>query len=50
MIWQLVPIVLFCLSAGPSRAEEVGRFGNDWTGNGIVVEAVADPKGSPPPR
>jgi CreA protein len=44
MIRQLAPIVLFCLSAGLSRADEVGRFSNDWTGNGIVVEAVADPK------
>jgi CreA protein len=25
-------------------AEEVGSFTNDWTGNGIVVEAIADPK------
>jgi CreA protein len=25
-------------------AEDVGRFRNDWTGNSIVVEAVADPK------
>ena len=44
MIRQLALIVLFCLSAGLSRADEVGRFSNDWTGNGIVVEAVADPK------
>jgi len=44
MIRQLVLIVVFCLSAGLSRADEVGRFSNDWTGNGIVVEAVADPK------
>ncbi len=44
MIRQLVPIVLFCLSAGLSQADEVGRSSNDWTGNGIVVEAVADPK------
>ena len=44
MIRQLVPIVFFCLLAGLSRADEVGRFSNDWTGNGIVVEAVADPK------
>jgi CreA protein len=43
MIRQLAPIVLFCLSAGLARADEVGRFSNDWTGNGIVVEAVADP-------
>jgi CreA protein len=27
-----------------ATAEEVGRFRNDWTGNSIVVEAVADPK------
>jgi CreA protein len=44
MIRQLALIVFFCLSAGLSRADEVGRFSNDWTGNGIVVEAVADPK------
>ena len=45
MMIRLFPvIVFFCLSAGLSRADEVGRFSNDWTGNGIVVEAVADPK------
>src|ERR1700719_353094 len=44
MIRQLAPIVFFCLSAGVSGADEVGRFSNDWTGNGIVVEAAADPK------
>jgi CreA protein len=44
MIRQLVPLVFFCLLAGLSRADEVGRFSNDWTGNGIVVEALADPK------
>ncbi len=27
-----------------AAAEDVGRFRNDWTGNGIVIEAVADPK------
>ena len=25
-------------------AEDVGQFRNDWTGNSIVIEAVADPK------
>ena len=44
MIRQLSLILIFCLFAGVSRADEVGRFSNDWTGNGIVVEAVADPK------
>ena len=28
----------------PAQAEEVGRVGVDWTGNDIVIEAVADPK------
>ena len=27
-----------------ASAEEVGSFSNDWIGNGIVVEAIADPK------
>jgi CreA protein len=29
---------------GNARADEVGGFKNDWTGNRIVVEAIADPK------
>lgn len=32
------------LLVGGARAEEVGSFSNDWIGNGIVVEAIADPK------
>ena len=44
MLRQLPLILLLYLSAAVSRAEDVGRFSNDWTGNGIVVEAVADPK------
>src|SRR5271165_2576618 len=43
-IRQLLLILLFSLSAAVSQADDVGRFSNDWTGNGIVVEAVADPK------
>jgi CreA protein len=36
---------LLLLAAGfAARADEVGSFSNDWTGNGIVVEAIADPK------
>jgi CreA protein len=27
-----------------ARADEVGSFKNDWTGNRIVVEAIPDPK------
>src|SRR5262249_49911655 len=42
---RLLPLIAFlCLSSAASQADEVGRFSNDWTGNGIVVEAVADPK------
>ena len=44
MIKQLPLIVLFCVSAAVSRADDVGRFSNDWTGNGMVIEAVPDPK------
>ena len=36
--------LVFALLATPLRAEEVGSFTNDWTGNGIVVEAIPDPK------
>jgi CreA protein len=32
------------LLTAPAPAEEVGSFTNDWTGNGIVVEAIPDPK------
>jgi CreA protein len=34
---------LLAVTAG-ARADEVGSFKNDWTGNRIVVEAIADPK------
>jgi CreA protein len=44
----VVRLSIFCITllaiASPVAAEDVGRFRNDWTGNGIVVEAVADPK------
>src|SRR5262249_16498221 len=36
-------LALLAVISRPS-AEDVGRFKNDWTGNPIVVEAVADPK------
>jgi CreA protein len=37
--------LLFCLAMPHlAAAEEIGRFRNDWTGNSIVVEEVADPK------
>jgi len=44
MIKQLPLILLFCVLTAVSRADDVGRFSNDWTGNGMVVEAVPDPK------
>ena len=32
------------LLSGAAHGDEVGSFSNDWIGNGIVVEAIADPK------
>ena len=32
------------LLSGTARGDEIGSFSNDWIGNGIVVEAIADPK------
>jgi len=43
-IRQLTLILLLCLSAAAAQADDIGRFSNDWTGNGMVVEAVPDPK------
>jgi catabolite regulation protein CreA len=31
-------------AAGAALAEELCRFSNDWTDDGMVVEAFADPK------
>jgi CreA protein len=39
----LLPLLGFLIVA-PAAAEEVGSFRNDWTGNSIVVDAIADPK------
>ena len=41
---RMILATALLISAGPAAAEEVGRFSNDWTGNDIVVEAVADPE------
>ncbi len=35
---------LILLAAAPARAEEIADFSNDWTGNSIIVEAIADPE------
>jgi CreA protein len=38
-------VLALTLLAHPATADEVvGRFSNDWTGNGLEVQAVADPK------
>src|SRR5262249_59914974 len=37
-------LLVLLATTSPVLAEEVGSFRNDWTGNGIVVEAVSDPK------
>lgn len=41
---SLFAAVLLFSAVAPALAEEVGSFRNDWTGNSIVVEAIADPK------
>ena len=40
---SLFLLVAVALAPGAS-AQEVGSFSNDWTGNDIVIEAIADPK------
>jgi CreA protein len=42
---RILPLLALALALppGPAPAEEVGSFSNDWTGNDIVIEAVADP-------
>jgi CreA protein len=40
---SLLPVLLLAWPAG-AGADVVGRFSNDWTGNDIVIEAIADPE------
>jgi CreA protein len=47
MMTFIARLSVFCMTllvVTSAAAEDVGRFRNDWTGNAIVVEAVADPK------
>jgi CreA protein len=44
MAFATVLLALGTVRAMADDAVEVGRFSNDWTGNAIVVEAIADPK------
>ena len=37
-------IVALLLMAAPAAADVVGKVGVDWTGNDILIEAIADPK------
>ena len=41
-----LPRLAALLACAPlmSQAEQVGEVGVDWTGNDIIIEAVADPK------
>jgi CreA protein len=41
-----IAATFLCLAAltATGRADEVGSFRNDWTGNSIVVDAITDPK------
>lgn len=41
---RLAVLLAAALAASPTLAEEVGSWSNDWTGNGLVVDAIADPK------
>ena len=36
-------LILMSITIDPALSEEVGSFSNDWTGNGIVVDAFPDP-------
>jgi CreA protein len=40
----LAALALMAAAASPGQAETVGRVGVDWTGNDIIIDAVADPK------
>lgn len=40
----LAALSALTLLGTPAAAEDVGRFSNDWTGNGLIVQAIEDPK------
>jgi CreA protein len=44
MVVRPLAFVAALVLATPAAAEQVGEIGTDWTGNDIVIEAVADPK------
>ena len=44
MVARRVALAVALALATAAAAEPVGEIGTDWTGNDIVVEAIADPK------
>jgi CreA protein len=44
MVVRRLVLVAALVLATPAAAELVGEIGTDWTGNDIVIEAIADPK------
>jgi len=44
MLGRSAVLLMALALAGAASAQEVGSFSNDWTGNDIVIEAIADPK------
>ena len=44
MVVRPLAFVVALVLATPAAAEQVGEISTDWTGNDIVIEAIADPK------
>jgi CreA protein len=44
MVLHRLALVAALVLSTPTVAEQVGEIGTDWTGNDIVIEAVADPE------
>jgi CreA protein len=44
MDFRFAVLLALGMLASPAAADEVGSFTNDWTGNGIVVDAIPDPE------
>jgi CreA protein len=44
MVVRRLVLLTALVLATPAAAEQVGEIGTDWTGNDIVIEAIADPK------
>jgi CreA protein len=44
LVLSALAALAFTATVSAGRAETVGKVGVDWTGNDIVIDAVADPK------